>query len=62
MLEYTVVRPVELGGKKVGYLLRCDNGAEIVWKNNELKKALRAKIIKVNGLKVDTLGRLVLCK
>lgn len=61
MLEYTVVEPVILGGKLKGYLLRCDNGAEIVWKVDELKRALKNKSIHVNGLKL-VLGNIVMCK
>lgn len=61
MLEYTVVEPVILGGKLEGYLLRCDNGAEIVWKVGKLKRALKDKSIHVNGLKL-VLGKLVVCK
>lgn len=62
MLQYKVIEPVVLGGKEIGYLLKCDNGAEIVWKNDELKRALKDKTIKVEGLRITPLGRLVLCK
>lgn len=61
MLEYTVVEPVILGGKLKGYLLRCDNSAEIIYEVDKLKRALKNKSIHVDGLKL-VLGKLVLCK
>lgn len=61
MLHYKVIEPVILGGKLKGYLLCCDNGAEIVWKIDELKRELKDKSIHVDGLKL-ILGKVIICK
>ena len=58
VLVYKVVEPVILGGKLKGYLLKCPDGAEIVWETDRLKRAMKDGSVVVDGLRLTMTGAL----
>ena len=58
VLVYKVVEPVILGGKLKGYLLKCPDGAEIVWETDRLKRAMKDGSVVVDGLRLTMNGAL----